>query len=61
MGKHAMDKPCNKRNDRSAPAPGKRRGQSRTYEQPALDDMPLNPKRSGYVLQLILQIGRAHV
>lgn len=50
-----MDKPCNKRNDRSAPAPGKRRGQSRTYEQPALDDMPLNPKRSGYVLQLILQ------
>jgi integrase len=27
----------------------------RTYEQPELDDIPLNPKRSGYVLRLILQ------
>ena len=27
----------------------------RTYEQPALADTPLNPKRSAYVLQLILQ------
>ncbi len=27
----------------------------RTYEQPALTDTPLNPKRSAYVLQLILQ------
>ena len=50
-----MDKPCNKRNDRSTPRHGKRRGQSRTYEQTDLDDIPLNPKRSGYVLQLILQ------
>jgi integrase len=30
-------------------------GRPRTYEQPALDDIPLNPRRSGYVLQLILQ------
>ncbi len=30
-------------------------GRPRTYEQPALDDIPLNPKRYGYVLQLILQ------
>jgi hypothetical protein len=30
-------------------------GRPRTYEQPALADTPLNPKRSGYVLQLILQ------
>lgn len=27
----------------------------RTYEQPELDAMPLNPRRSRYVLQLILQ------
>lgn len=39
-----------------SPAPrGNRRDRPRTYEQPALDDIPLNPKRSGYVLQLILQ------
>jgi len=50
-----MDKQGNRCNDRSTPRHGKGRGQSRTYEQPALDDMPLNPKRSGYVLQLILQ------
>jgi hypothetical protein len=30
-------------------------GRPRTYEQPALADTPLNPRRSGYVLQLILQ------
>ena len=29
-------------------------GRPRTYEQPALADTPLNPKRSAYVLQLIL-------
>ena len=34
---------------------GRPQGRRRTYEQPALDDIPLNPKRSGYVLQLILQ------
>ena len=50
-----MDKQSNGQNDRSTPRHGKSRGQSRTYEQPALDDIPLNPKRSGYVLQLILQ------
>ncbi len=50
-----MDKQGNRHNDRSTPSHGQRRGQSRTYEQPALDDMPLNPKRSGYVLQLILK------
>jgi hypothetical protein len=50
-----MDKQSNGRNDRTTPRHGERRGQSRTYEQPDLDDMPLNPKRSGYVLQLILQ------
>jgi hypothetical protein len=27
----------------------------RTYEQPTLDDMPLNPRRGTYVLNLILQ------
>jgi integrase len=36
-------------------APGARESRPRTYDQPALDDIPLNPKRSGYVLQLILQ------
>jgi len=50
-----MDKQGNRHNDRSTPPHGQRRGPSRTYEQPALDDMPLNPKRSGYVLQLILK------
>ena len=34
---------------------GRPQGRQRTYDQPALDDIPLNPKRSGYVLQLILQ------
>jgi hypothetical protein len=53
--KDAMDKQSNGWNDRSTPRHGKRRGQSRTYEQTDLDDIPLNPKRSGYVLQLILQ------
>jgi hypothetical protein len=33
---------------------GDPQGRSRTYEQPALADTPLNPKRSCYVLQLIL-------
>jgi integrase len=32
-----------------------RHDRPRTYEQPALDGIPLNPKRCGYVLQLILQ------
>lgn len=36
-------------------APGARQSRPRTYEQPALDDIPLNPKRCGYVLQAILQ------
>lgn len=46
-----MDKQCNdKRQDRH-----NRPGRPRTYEQSALDDVPLNPKRSAYVLQLILQ------
>lgn len=30
-------------------------GRPRTYEQPALANTPLTPKRSGYVLQLILR------
>jgi hypothetical protein len=30
-------------------------GRPRTYEQPRLADTPLNPKRSAYVLQLVLQ------
>ena len=34
---------------------GNHRSRPRTYDQPALDDIPLNPKRSGYVLQLILK------
>ena len=34
---------------------GSRPARPRTYEQPALNDIPLNPKRSAYVLQLILQ------
>ena len=34
---------------------GSRPAQPRTYEQPSLNDIPLNPKRSAYVLQLILQ------
>lgn len=50
-----MDKQSNGRNDRSTPQHGKRRERSRTYEQTDMDDIPLNPKRSGYVLQLILQ------
>jgi hypothetical protein len=50
-----MDKQDNGRNDRSILVHGKRRGQSRTYNQPALQDIPLNPRRSGYVLQLILR------
>lgn len=50
-----MAKQDNGRNDRSTPVHGKRRGQSRTYDQPALEDFPLNPRRSGYVLRLILQ------
>lgn len=36
-------------------APGPHQSRPRTYEQPALDDIPLNPKRSGYLLQLILR------
>ena len=43
---HRTDRPTR----RSGP-----RGRPRTYEQPTLDDLPLNPRRSGYVLQLILQ------
>ncbi len=50
-----MDKQNNGRNDRSTPVHGKRRGLSRTYDQPALENIPLNPRRSAYVLQLILQ------
>ena len=34
---------------------GNIRNRPRTYEQPALSDIPLNPRRSGYVLQLILK------
>ncbi len=34
---------------------GARQRRPRTYEQPALDNIPLSPKRCGYVLQLILQ------
>lgn len=37
------------------PSPRARQGRLRTYDQPALDDIPLNPKRCGYVLQMILQ------
>ncbi|HRD35367.1 MAG TPA: integrase domain-containing protein [Rhodocyclaceae bacterium] len=36
-------------------APNDRQRRLRTYDQPALDNIPLNPKRCGYVLQLILQ------
>lgn len=53
-----MDKQCSgERRNRSPKmtAPGARQRRPRTYEQPALDDIPLNPKRSGYVLQAILQ------
>lgn len=50
-----MDKQDNGRNNRSTPVHGKRLGQSRTYDQPALEDIPLNPRRSAYVLQLILR------
>jgi hypothetical protein len=46
---------------RSTPTPTRRRARAgpitrpRTYEQPALTDLPLNPRRSTYVLNLILQ------
>lgn len=40
-------KPHGPRSRRDVPA--------RTYEKPALDAVPLNPKRCGHVLQLILQ------
>lgn len=50
-----MDKQDNGRTDRSTSVHGKRRGQSRTYDQPALEGIPLNPRRSSYVLQLILR------
>ena len=53
-----MDNQCkDKRTDRLTltAAPGDHRARPRTYEQPALDDTPLNPKRCRYVLQLILQ------
>ena len=53
-----MDKQYkDKRTDRfnQTVAQGDHRGRPRTYEQPVLDDIPLNPKRYGYVLQLILQ------
>ena len=59
-----MDKQCkDKRTDRfnqtaacgASVEHGDHRGRPRTYEQPVLDDIPLNPKRCRYVLQLILQ------
>lgn len=53
-----MDKQCtgeHRNRSLKTTAPGARPSRPRTYEQPALDDIPLNPKRSGYVLQAILQ------
>lgn len=53
-----MDKQCTGEHKNRSPkttAPGARQSGPRTYDQPALDDISLNPKRSGYVLQLILQ------
>ena len=57
-GKHSMDKQRTDKHRNRSPkptAPGARQSRPRTYEQPALDDIPLNPKRCGYVLQLILR------
>ena len=43
-------------NNSTSPAQrGDHRNRPRTYEQPALYDIPLNPRRNGYVLQLILK------
>ena len=57
-GNDTMNAHTNERrtDSRSSPTPqGNHRNRPRTYEQPALDDIPLNPKRSGYVLQLVLK------
>lgn len=55
-GKHGMDQQrIDEHRNRSLKTTARGQGQPRTYEQPALDDIPLNPKRSGYVLRLILQ------
>ena len=37
------------------PARGGPIARPRTYEQPALTELPLNPRRGTYVLNLILQ------
>ena len=53
-----MDKQRTDKHRNRSPKPtalGARQSRPRTYEQPALDDIPLNPKRCGYVLQLILR------
>ena len=57
-GNDAMKTHTNERRTDNSTSPAQRsniRNRPRTYEQPALDDIPLNPKRSGYVLQLILK------
>jgi integrase len=55
--KHAMDKQRNTGSNPSTqpPRPSGFGLRARTHEQPALADIPLNPRRYGYVLQLILQ------
>lgn len=53
MDAHINDRPPDKPQPRG---PRNRRGEAlRTYEQPTLDEMPLNPKRCGHVLQVLLQ------
>ena len=57
-GNDAMNAHTNGRRTDNSTSPAQRgnhRSRPRTYEQPALDDIPLNPRRSGYVLQLILK------
>ena len=57
-GNDSMKTHTNERHTDNSTSPAQRsniRNRPCTYEQPALDDIPLNPKRSGYVLQLILK------
>ena len=52
-GNDTMNAQTNERrtDSRTSPTPqGNNRNRPRTYEQPALGDVPLNPKRSGYVV-----------
>jgi len=57
-GNDTMNAHTNERrtDSRTSPAPqGNHRNRPRTYEQPALDDIPMNPRRGGYVMKLILK------